>query len=156
MEKPKFVYVIYIQTTPEKVWNAIQDPEMTKQYWVCHRNVSDWKPGSRWEHQDYNDPKDVDIVGKVVESIPPKRLVLTWARPADEADESKHARLTFEIEPETDEVRLTVIHEELDTDMHRGISNGWPVVLSSLKTLLETGRPLPMTARRWEKCAHNS
>ena len=85
MEKPKFVYITYITTTPEKLWNALQNSEMTRQYWGNHTNATDWKPGSRWEHRDTDDAKLVDIVGKVVESDPSRKLVLTWASPADEA-----------------------------------------------------------------------
>jgi uncharacterized protein YndB with AHSA1/START domain len=150
MEKPKFVYVTYIATTPEKLWNALIDPKMTSQYWGRRRNASDWKPGSKWEHQDYDDASVVDITGKVVESTPPRRLVYTWADPEDAANEAKHSRVTFEIEPFLDLVRLTVTHEELEpeSDMLRGISFGWPVVLSSLKTLLETGKPFESMTRR--------
>jgi uncharacterized protein YndB with AHSA1/START domain len=151
MDKPKFVYVTYIATTPDKLWNALLDGEMTKLYWGRHRNVSDWKVGSTWQHQDYDDPSSIDVVGKVVDSVPPRRLVLTWADPADEAEEAKHSRVTFEIEPFFDAVRLTVIHEELepDSEMLHDITEGWPAVLSSLKTLLETGQPMAMTTRRW-------
>lgn len=148
MTKPKFVYVIYISSTPEKVWDALLDGEMTKQFWGRSRNVSDWKVGSAWQHQNYDDPTIVDIVGKVVESTPPRRLVLTWASPAD-ADDAKHSRVTFDIEPAFGSVRLTVTHEELDDEMLRGISQGWPAILSSLKSLLETGKPLEATTRRW-------
>lgn len=153
MDKPQFVYVTYISTTPEKIWNALTDGEITKQYWFRHRNASDWKPGSDWEHQDYDDPGTVDIVGKVVESEPPYRLVITWALPADAASQEKHSRVTFEIEPLQDVVRLRVIHEGLEpgSDMLRGITQGWPLVLASLKTLLETGRPWPMAAERMTK-----
>jgi uncharacterized protein YndB with AHSA1/START domain len=152
MEKPKFVYVTYIATTPDKLWNALLDGEITKQYWGRHRNVSDWKVGSAWEHQDYDDAGTVDIVGKVLESIPPRRLVLTWAFPADAKNTAKHSRVTFEIEPLPDKVRLTVTHDELDPDseMLRRITQGWPVVLSSLKTLLETGKTFASTSQRWK------
>ncbi len=77
MDKAKFVYVIYIASTPEKVWNALLDGEMTKDYWGRHRNVSDWKPGSSWSHNDY-DTGQADVVGEVVEADPPHKLVLTW------------------------------------------------------------------------------
>lgn len=158
MNKPKFVYVTYISSTPEKVWNALVDGEMTKKYWWHHRNVSDWKAGSAWEHQDYADPSRVDIVGKVLESEPPQRLVLTWADPAEAEDEAKTSQVTFEIESAMEAVRLTVIHEELEPDsgMLRGITFGWPTVLSSLKTLLETGQPMPMSTRRWEGRLHRA
>jgi uncharacterized protein YndB with AHSA1/START domain len=150
MDKPKFVYVSYIATTPEKLWSALVDGEVTQQYWGRHRNVSDWKAGSAWQHQDYDEAKTVDIVGKVVESVPPRRLVLTWAYPADAANPKKYSRVTFEIEPLGDSVRLRVTHDELElgSEMERRIAVGWPVVLSSLKSLLETGRPLPGTSER--------
>lgn len=152
MDRTSFVYVIYISTTQEELWNALTDGEMTKQYWARHRNVSDWKVGSTWQHQDYDDPGIVDLVGKVVENVPPRRLVLTWAFPADAENEAKHSRVTFLIEPFLDAMRLTVAHEDLEPgDMLRGISQGWPVVVSSLKTLLETGQAMPMTTRRWSK-----
>ena len=153
--KPSFVYVTYIATTPEKVWQAFVDTDVMAQYWIgsgsqCARvNVSDWKPGSRWEHQRADGTRAVDIVGNVVESTPPRRLVYTWARPADAGDESKHSRVAIDIEPQGDGlVRLTVAHEDLEKDpqMLAGVSGGWPQVLSNLKTLLETGRPLPRVA----------
>lgn len=152
MKKPDYVYVTYIATTPEKVWQALIDTDITRQYWVgpksdCARvNVSDWKPGSRWEHQHDDDASKVDIVGKVIESTPPHRLVFTWARPTEAEDDSKHSRVSFDIEPHIDGlVRLTVTHDDLERDpqMLAGVSGGWPMVLSNLKTLLETGRPLP-------------
>jgi uncharacterized protein YndB with AHSA1/START domain len=144
MSKPEFVYVTYISTSPEKLWNALIDADMTTKYWQ-HVNVSDWKPGSRWEHRGAGKAGELKLVGKVVESDPPRRLVLTWAFPADEAHEEKHTRVTFDLEPVAGVVRLTVTHDRLEpgSDMLRGITAGWPKVLSSLKTLLEAGRPLP-------------
>jgi uncharacterized protein YndB with AHSA1/START domain len=148
MTEAKFVYVTYISATPEKVWSALSDPEMTKDYWARHRNVSDWKPGSPWTHEDMESGA-ADVVGEVVESDPPRKLVLTWSSPKAPG---RTSRVTFQIEPFMDAVRLTVIHEDLEPDsqMHQGVSQGWPAVLSSLKTLLETGRALPMTMRRWQ------
>jgi uncharacterized protein YndB with AHSA1/START domain len=147
------VYVTYVRTTPEKAWKALTDSEMIKDYWVRHRNVSDWQVGSTWKHQDYDDANIVDIVGKVIECTPPKRLVLTWASPAEAANPAKNSRVTFEIEPFMDAVRLTVTHDELEAGsaMLDGITKGWPAVLSSLKTLLETGQAMPMTRRRWSE-----
>ena len=120
MTKPSFVYVTYIATTPEKLWRALIDTDMMSQYWVgpsadCARvNVSDWKPGSRWEHQRVDGSGTVDIVGTVVETTPPRRLVYTWARPRDAEDDSKHSRVSFDIEPQGDGlVRLTVTHADL-------------------------------------------
>jgi uncharacterized protein YndB with AHSA1/START domain len=153
MTKPDFVYVTYIATTPEKVWQALVDTDVMRQYWcglntgcAANVNVSDWKPGSRWEHRSLDDAGTLKIVGKVVESEPPLRLVVTWGRPKDAEDESKHSRVVYDIEPHGDGlVRLTVTHAGLehDPEMFAGISGGWPQVLSNLKTLLETGRVLP-------------
>jgi uncharacterized protein YndB with AHSA1/START domain len=143
MPNETFVYVIYIATTPEKAWNALFDREMTRQYWG-RENVSDWKIGSSWAHHRFDASETVDIVGQVVERVPPRRLVLTWALPADAADKARHTRVTIDIEPVGDMVRLTITHDELKpgSDMLRKITNGWPRVCSSLKSLLETGRPL--------------
>jgi uncharacterized protein YndB with AHSA1/START domain len=155
MKKPDYVYVTYIATTPEAAWQALHDVDLMRHWWVdpkagCARvNVSDWQPGSRWEHKRVDGSGIVDIVGKVIENTPPRRLVFTWARPTEAEDESKHSRVAFDIEPYADGlVRLTVTHDELagDPKMLEGISGGWPTVLSNLKTFLETGRALPHTA----------
>jgi uncharacterized protein YndB with AHSA1/START domain len=145
--------VTYIETTPARVWEALVDTDVTRKYWMglnasvpAHVNVSDWRPGSPWEHQRVDETRAVDIAGKVVESTPPHRLVISWARPKELADESKHSRVTFDIEPIGDTlVKLTVTHEGLEKDepMLAGISSGWPMVLSNLKSLLETGKALP-------------
>lgn len=146
MDKPKFVYVSYIHSTPEKVWNALIDPEMTRRYWWNHHNASDWEVGSKWEHRDLNS-KRVDIVGKVIESDPPRKLVVTWAMPANEDNPEKTSRVTYNIEAIPDgTVRLTVTHEELDKEMFDSVSFGWPAVVSALKTLLETGDLAPQKA----------
>lgn len=153
--KPSFVYVTYIATTPDKVWRALVDTDVTRQYWIgshdgrARVNVSDWKVGSKWEHQRDDATHTVDVVGKVVESVSPHRLVLTWARPAEAEDEAKHSRVTFDIEPQPGGVvRLTVTHEGLEDDpkMLASISGGWPRVLSNLKTLVETGRAFPVSS----------
>lgn len=144
MDKPQFVYVTYISASPDKLWNALLDAEMTTKYWQ-HVNVSDWRPGSRWEHRRAGKGGALQLVGKVIESVPPRRLVLTWAFPSDEAREEKHTRVTFEIEPIGEVARLTVTHDRLEpgSEMLHGITEGWPKVLSSLKTLMEAGQPLP-------------
>ena len=154
MKKPDYVYVTYIATTPEKAWRALIETDLMREWWVdpvagCARvNVSDWKPGSGWAHTRADGTGTIDIVGKVVESTPPRRLVFTWARPTDAEDDSKHSRVEFDIEPYGDAlIRLTVTHDDLanDPDMLKGVSGGWPKVLSNLKTFLETGRGLPQT-----------
>jgi uncharacterized protein YndB with AHSA1/START domain len=149
MSKPDYIYVIYIQAPVEKVWDALIDPEMTKDYWGRRRNASDWKQGSRWQHEDYDDPSNVAVTGTVVESNRPHRLVLTWARP-DNRDPDKVSRVTFTIEEQFGTAKLTVLHSELDPEMLKAISGGWPPILSSLKTMLETGASLPMTRRNWK------
>jgi predicted enzyme related to lactoylglutathione lyase/uncharacterized protein YndB with AHSA1/START domain len=139
-----FVYVTYIEATPEKIWGALTvDHEMTRQYFL-HEHISDWKPGSRWEHRRADGSGVVDIVGKVVESVPPRRLVLTWVRPFEADNADKYSRVTFDIEPQGTVVCLTVTHENLEpgSEFHMGMVMGWPKVLSNLKTLLETGRTL--------------
>lgn len=143
MDRSTFVYAIYIAAPPEKVWRALLDGEFTRQYWG-HENVSDWKPGSPWEHRRDDARKSVAILGEVLEVEPPRRLVVSWADPADRARKDRRSRVTFEIEPVADMVRLTVTHDDLEagSEMQRKVSQGWPRVLSSLKTLLETGRPL--------------
>ena len=110
-DKPTFVYVIYIESTPEAVWHALTDADMTAEYWG-HSNVSDWKVGSSWEHQRTDGTNIADVVGTVVESSPPKRLVTTWAAPGEEPADGP-SRVTFDIEPYGGIVRLTVTHENL-------------------------------------------
>ncbi len=140
----RFQYVIYIAATPDKVFSALIDPRLTRQYWQ-HENISDWQAGSRWEHWSADPERVLRLSGTVVESRPPRRLVLTWALPADEANEQKQSRVSLEVEPYRDVSRLTVTHDRLEpgSEMLRGITDGWPKVLASLKSLLETGRALP-------------
>ena len=144
MDGIRFAYVTYISATQEQVWNALLDPETTAKYWQ-HENVSDWKPGSSWEHRRCDHQGTVDLVGKVLEIAPPRRLVLSWAFPEDESRQERHTRVTIMVEPYREVMRLTVTHERLEpgSPMLEGITEGWPMVLSSLKTLLELGRPLP-------------
>jgi uncharacterized protein YndB with AHSA1/START domain len=146
MSESTFRYAIYIATTPEKGWEAITRGEVTRQYWE-HANVSDWKVGSKWEHLP-NDGRPALIVGEVLEVAPPNRLVISWSPPA--VDEV--SRVTFDITQVKNMVKLTVIHERLvaGSTMERSISEGWPRVLSSMKTLLETGKPLDTWAGKEE------
>lgn len=146
-EKPDFVYVLFIKTTPEELFKALLDPEMTKQFWGRTRNVSDWKVGSTWEHQDYDDSSTVDVKGKVVEFEENKKLVLTWANPQEENNQSE---VTFEIIPFMGSIQLKVTHKNLSDEARPMVSMGWSAILSSLKSLLETGEPLSSTTRRWK------
>jgi uncharacterized protein YndB with AHSA1/START domain len=141
MSNETFVYVTYIATTPQKVWDALLKGELTRQYWK-HENVSDWNPGSKWQHVADDGKRTVKVVGEVLESVPNKRLVMTWGDAVAAADKAKRSRVAIDIETVGEMVRLTVTHDELSPQMRRDITNGWPRVLSSLKSFLETGRPL--------------
>ncbi|NMG38784.1 polyketide cyclase [Chelativorans sp. ZYF759] len=147
-ETTSFVYVTYISSTPEKVFEAITKPDIAKRYWG-HENVSDWRPGSKWEHIRANDERTVELVGKVIEASPPTRLVISWANASQAEDPAAHSRVTFDIVEYDDMVRLTVSHDELEagSGMANGISKGWPAVLSSLKSFLETGQGLDIFAK---------
>jgi uncharacterized protein YndB with AHSA1/START domain len=139
----EFLYTTYIRSTPQKVWDAITNPEFARQYWG-HGNVSDWKPGSKWDMVRGDGSNLVQTTGTVLESHPPRRLVLSWVDPGKTADRTEYSRVTFEIEVVKDAVRLDVFHNELKpgSEMAKGISNGWPRVLSGLKSFLETGTGL--------------
>jgi uncharacterized protein YndB with AHSA1/START domain/DNA-binding transcriptional ArsR family regulator len=140
---PTYVYVTYIKATPEQVWTALTDADLTARYWG-HSNVSDWQPGSGWEHVRTDGSGTVDVSGTVVESVAPERLVFTFGGPADNP-----SQVTFEIQPHQDIVRLTVTHENLaEPADHEAVAVGWPAVMANLKSLLETGSVLPQSP--WE------
>jgi uncharacterized protein YndB with AHSA1/START domain/DNA-binding transcriptional ArsR family regulator len=145
--KPTFVYVTYIESTPEKVWHALTDADLTGAYWG-HSNISDWHTGSRWEHVRTDGSGIADVVGTVIDSVPGERLVLTFDPPADQPVGDPSV-VTFDISPYRDIVRLTVTHENLaDAGAYEAVSVGWPAVCANLKSLLETGRTLPQPP--WE------
>jgi uncharacterized protein YndB with AHSA1/START domain len=145
MSKPEFVYVTYIETTPEKLWQALTDGDFTERYWFAHRLTSDWKIGSAFSLADQAGPK---VIGKVLESDPPRRLCYSWAPQKEHSRHERISRVAFDLEPRGTVVKLTVTHDNLDEGGKtlRDISGGWPLVIASLKSLLETGRPLPSTA----------
>ncbi len=157
VEHPSFVYTTYIRTTPERLWQALTEPAFTERYWDMSFD-SDWKPGSgmTWHTRGVTiaDPEQV-----VLESEPYRRLSYTWqtftpewAATLDLTHDARdrlaaepRSRVTFEIEPLGDQVRLTVTHDHLEPGGVTGslISQGWPRVLANLKTMLETGETLP-------------
>jgi uncharacterized protein YndB with AHSA1/START domain len=139
-DAPQYVYVTYILTTPEKVWAALTDAELSVRYWG-RSNVSDWKPGSSWSHVKPGEP--ASITGEVLESDPPRRLVTSWFRPEEAGNPAKRSKVSYDIEAANGKVRLTITHWDLDAESRRDISRGWPAVLSNLKTFLETGQTLP-------------
>jgi uncharacterized protein YndB with AHSA1/START domain/DNA-binding transcriptional ArsR family regulator len=143
---PGYVYVTYIRAEAEQVWRALTDADLTARYWG-HANVSDWQPGSTWEHRRVDGSGHVDVVGRVIETQPPTRLVITFEDSPESPREP--SVVTFLVEPHHDIVRLTVTHENLpNREMLDGISSGWPAVLANLKSLLETGEVLPQAP--WE------
>ena len=145
---PTYVYVTYIRAGAEQVWRALTDADLTARYWG-HANISDWQPGSDWEHRRTDGSGAVDVVGRVLEAEPPTRLVITFEDSAGVEPPRDPSVVTFLVEPHHDIVRLTVTHENLpNTEMLNGISQGWPAVLANLKSLLETGDVLPQAP--WE------
>jgi uncharacterized protein YndB with AHSA1/START domain/DNA-binding transcriptional ArsR family regulator len=153
MQKPSFVYTTYIQTTPERLWEALTSPAFTERYW----NVSfetDWTPGSEmiWNNHGV---RIADRAQVVLESDPYRRLSFTWhdftpelAKTLDMSEDvfataaaEPRSKVTFELEPAGSAVKLTVLHDDFPPASKAAemVSNGWPQVLSKLKTLLETG-----------------
>jgi len=155
MDKSSFVYVTYIRTTPEKLWEALIEPEFTRQFWAGTWQVSEWKAGSPWKIM-IPDGRVADS-GEVLEIDPCRRLVLSWRnefRP--ELKPEGYSRLSYLLEQQGDMVKLTVTHEmaQPGSKFIEAVSQGWPMILASLKSLLETGQPLEAT-RRWregDKC----
>src|SRR5262245_12392947 len=149
MPKSNFVYVLYIAATPEAVWKGLVDPESTRQYWG-HENVSDWKPGTPWEHRKADGSGSVSIAGEVLEARKPHRLVLTWSEHQEKRLRHRQSRVAFEIDELGGMVRFTLTHDEFEagSTMERQLATAWPRVLCSLKTILETGKPLPASTAR--------
>ena len=135
------VFEIYIKTTPERLWEAITDPEMRAKYSFGVRTDSDWREGSRYTS---GVPGVIDIAeGENVEVDPPRRLVQTLtALWSDDVKAVGTSRVTWEIEPVGTSCRLTVTHDRLPADANSELYGGWPMILSGLKTLLETGETL--------------
>ena len=148
---PHHVHVTYIKTTPERLWQALTDGAMTKKYYFSGTVKSDWRNGSTYR---FTDPKgELQIEGEVVEADPPRKLVTTFSAVwDDEVKKDKPSMATFEIEPMGDVCKLTVVHSGFDgeTATYHQVSGGWPLIVASLKSLLETGEPLSLTAAQAE------
>ena len=160
MHKPSFVYTTYIKTTPERLWKALTEPAFTERYWGTTFE-SDWNAGSTmtWDHQGVviADPAQV-----VLECEPYRRLSYTWHTFTPEWAEAhgfgdellakvaseRRSKVTFDIEPVGQMVKLTVVHDDFEpgSTVAELVSEGWPRLLSDLKTLLETGEVLPTDA----------
>jgi uncharacterized protein YndB with AHSA1/START domain/DNA-binding transcriptional ArsR family regulator len=159
MSDTEFVYVTYIRTTPEKLWQALTEPAFIKHYFDGGGPESDWQVGSPVYWKMSADDATHDWDQQVLESDPPRRLSYRWHNYQPEmapmfgwSDEKlaelqreKRSKVTFEIEPIGSMVKLTVTHDDFEpgSEMRNGISQGWPAILSNLKTLLETGETLP-------------
>jgi uncharacterized protein YndB with AHSA1/START domain len=141
--KTSFVYVIYIRTTLEKLWDALQKPEFTRQYWFGITSESDWTPGAAWKMV-FADGRVADT-GEIVEIEKPKYMLIRWRnefRPELKAEGYSLCRI--ELEQAEGSVRLTIRHEidKPESRLIEAVSGGWPRLLSNLKSLLETGAPL--------------
>lgn len=153
MADSRFVHVTHIRTTPERLWQALLDPEFTRRYFMETWVESDWEPGTAWRRK-VPDGRVINS-GQVLEVEPCRRLVLTWRHEPDfypELHAEGYSRCTFELEQKGDCVKLTIIHEmnKPDSKLIQAVSGGWPLFLSSLKSLLETGEPLE-GSRHWPK-----
>ena len=154
-DKTDFVYAILIRTTPEKLWEALTNGEFSEKYWFGFRVNFDLKPGGKMK---IDPPKGMefcgDHAGEVLECDPGRKLVFTWKQadpPAVAARRKSLSRVTYELFPMGPMVKLQLRHENLlpddimsDPTKMQGINNGWPAVLSSLKSLLETGEPMTL------------
>jgi uncharacterized protein YndB with AHSA1/START domain len=151
MAESRFVYVTFIRTTRQKLWQALFDPEFTRKYWCETWQDCEWKAGASWRLM-IPDGRIGDS-GEIVEIEPERRLVLTWRNEfKPELRAEGYSRLTYELEEMGESVKLTLIHEidKGDSKLIDAVSNGWPHILASLKSLVETGESLEET-RRWPK-----
>jgi len=148
MSKPEFVYVTYIETTPEKLWQALTDTEFSKLYWFGTEVRSDWKVGSSFALVTDGITSDT---GEILVSDPPRQLAYTFRHARyEEMRDDGATKVTFTIEPHGGIVKLTVTHQGFaaGSKLLGAVSNGWPAILSGLKSLLETGHAvaIPMEA----------
>ena len=142
MSKPEFVYVTYIETTPQELWEALTSSEFTRRYWFNTEVRSDWKIGSAIAL--VMDGKTTDV-GEILEADRPRRLSYTFKHVSDEELKREPAsKVVFTLEPHGKVVKLTLTHEGFieGGKMLDGISKGWPAILASLKSLLESGTAL--------------
>jgi len=140
MSRSTFVYVTYIRTTPEKLWLALTDVEFMKQYWFGMHCESEWTRGSAWRMVRTNG--SVCDAGEIVESEPPRRLVIRWQHQDNpELKAEGDSLCTMELEPSGAAVKLSITHtiEREPSKLIAAVSSGWPKIISNLKSLLETG-----------------
>ena len=157
MSKPEFIYTTYIETTAEKLWEALTSSEFSKRYWWGTSVISTWKVGAPFAL--VMDGKTTDA-GEILEVDRPRRLSYTFHHMLSEAAKKERpSRVTFVIEPHGKLVKLTLTHEDFDEGsvVVDSVSKGWPAILSSLKSLLESGTPLviPFDALRIKELEEN-
>jgi uncharacterized protein YndB with AHSA1/START domain len=147
MTDTEFVYVTYIATTPEKLWEALTSSDFTEKYFFGSKIQSNWQEGSKIT---YSRNEQVTDHGIILKCEPYRLLSFTWNMVENEATRAQPSRVTFELIPMDPTVKLTLKHENLlPTDLldeegtFEGLNNGWPAILSNLKSLLETGNTLP-------------
>jgi uncharacterized protein YndB with AHSA1/START domain len=150
MAESSFVYVTYIRTTAERLWKALLDPKFTRLFWAETWQDCEWEKGAAWKL--IIPDGTVADSGEVLEIDPPRKLVLKWRnefRP--ELNLEGDSRMTYELEEKNDAVKLTVTHQidRPDSKLIQAVSGGWPLILASLKSLMETGEPLDAT-RKWQ------
>ncbi len=145
MSAPQHVFVVYIRTTQDKLWEAITSPDFTVKYFHETRIDSDYAPGSPVYYR--NADGSVAVDGEILEADVGRRLSISWHVNYDEEQSrEKPSRVIFEIEAAGPELcKLTVVHDDFEgeTKTYKGVGEGWPWILYSLKSLLETGTPLP-------------
>lgn len=155
MSKPAFVYVTYIASTPEKVFKALTDTDTTAKYWFGNAVISDWKIGSPVKFQREG---ELIVSGKVLEHDAPRRLSYTFHSLHEPYNGTeKPSRVVIDLEQQKGQVKLTVTHDDFapGSKVFTGISNGWPLVLSNLKSYLETGST-PLHAPWYEEEARRT
>jgi uncharacterized protein YndB with AHSA1/START domain len=144
MQRPAHVYEVYIRTTPEQLWAAITSPEYTRRYFYGGWYETSWRPGSRYCTR--LEDGSVPFEGTLLEVDPPRRLAYTFHYVGDQATRVEHpSRVTWEISQVGEACKLTVVHDEFaddETATFTRVGGGWPYILSSLKSVLETGQPL--------------
>jgi uncharacterized protein YndB with AHSA1/START domain len=142
MRKPEFVYVTYIETTPEKLWEALTSSEYSKRYWFGTELKTDWKIGSPFALVMNGTTTDT---GEILEADRPRRLSYSFQHVLDDEMRSERpTKVVFNLEPHGKLVKLTLTHEDFEdgSKLLDGISRGWPAILSSLKSMLESGTAL--------------
>ena len=139
-DRSTFVYVTFIRTTPEKLWEALTDSKFIRQYWFGSTVECGWKKGSPWKL--VGSDGNLTDTGEILEIDPPRRMVIRWQNEwKPELKAEGPGRCTFELEPVGSAVKLTITHQidRPESKLITAVSGGWPRVLSNLKSLLETG-----------------